>query len=39
MEKVQFPARQFSVPNNGPWLNTEDAYTMVRTTSAPYFWW
>jgi hypothetical protein len=29
----------FSVPGNSPWLSTEDTYSMVRTTSGPYFWW
>lgn len=38
-KKFKSPPAGFSVPNTGPWLGTEDTYTMVRTTSGPYFWW
>jgi prepilin-type N-terminal cleavage/methylation domain-containing protein len=37
-KKFKSPPAGFTVPA-GPWLSTEDTYTMVRTTSAPYFWW
>ena len=38
-KKFNSPPAGFSVPANGPWLSTEDTYTMVRTTSGPWFWW
>lgn len=38
-KKFKSPPAGFSVPPAGPWLDTEDSYTMVRTTSGPYFWW
>lgn len=38
-KKFISPPAGFSVPNTGPWLGTEDTYTMVRTTSNPWFWW
>lgn len=38
-KKFKSPPAGFSVANTGPWQGTEDTYTMVRTTSTPYFWW
>ncbi len=38
-KKFNSPPAGFSVPPNSPWLATEDSYTMVRTTSGPWFWW
>jgi type II secretory pathway pseudopilin PulG len=38
-KKFNSPPVGFSVPQTGPWQSTEDTYTMVRTTSGPYFWW
>jgi len=38
-KKFLSPPAGFSVPPNSPWLDTEEKYTMVRTTSGPYFWW
>jgi len=37
--KFQSAPGGFSVPANSPWLAGEDNYTMVRTTSGPWFWW
>jgi prepilin-type N-terminal cleavage/methylation domain-containing protein len=37
-KKFKSPPAGFTVPN-GPWLGTEDTYTMVRTTSGTTFWW
>ncbi len=38
-KKFNSPPSGFAVPPTSPWLNSEDNYTMVRTTSGPYFWW
>jgi prepilin-type N-terminal cleavage/methylation domain-containing protein len=38
-KKFKSPPAGFSVPATGPWLPDEDTFTMVRTTSGPYFWW
>jgi prepilin-type N-terminal cleavage/methylation domain-containing protein len=38
-KKFKSPPAGFGVPATGPWMGTEDDYTMVRTTSGPYFWW
>jgi prepilin-type N-terminal cleavage/methylation domain-containing protein len=38
-KRFNSPPSGFSVPAGSPWLSTEDSYTMVRTTSGPYFWW
>ena len=38
-KRFNSPPAGFSVPAASPWLSTEDTYTMVRTTSGPYFWW
>jgi prepilin-type N-terminal cleavage/methylation domain-containing protein len=39
-KKFKSPPAGFSVPASGPWLPSEDTYTMVRTSSGyPYFWW
>jgi prepilin-type N-terminal cleavage/methylation domain-containing protein len=38
-KKFNSPPAGFGVAANSPWLGTEDSYTMVRTTSNPYFWW
>src|SRR6266446_3752538 len=37
-KKFNSPPSGFAVPTSSPWLSTEDSYTMVRTTSGPYFW-
>lgn len=37
-KKFKSPPAGFAVPT-GPWLDTEDTYTMVRTSSGPWFWW
>ena len=29
----------FGVPPNNPWNGLEDTYTMIRTSSGPWFWW
>jgi prepilin-type N-terminal cleavage/methylation domain-containing protein len=38
-KKFFSPPAGFSVLPAGPWQITEDQYTMVRTSSGPYFWW
>jgi len=38
-KKFRSPPAGFSVPPTGPWLSEEDTYTMIRTTTGPYFWW
>lgn len=38
-KKLNSPPAGFSVPQTGPWLDAENAYTMVRTSSGPWFWW
>jgi prepilin-type N-terminal cleavage/methylation domain-containing protein len=38
-KKFNSPPSGFSVPAGSTWLSAEDTYTMVRTTSSPYFWW
>jgi len=38
-KKFKSPPAGFGVPATGPWIGTEDDYTMVRTSSGPYFWW
>ncbi|MFO1514654.1 MAG: prepilin-type N-terminal cleavage/methylation domain-containing protein [Verrucomicrobiota bacterium] len=38
-KKLNSAPAGFSVPGASPWLNTENTYTMVRTSSGPYFWW
>lgn len=38
-KKFNSPPSGFSVPAGSTWLPAEDTYTMVRTTSAPWFWW
>lgn len=38
-KKFNSPPAGFSVPLTSPWSRNEDTYTMVRTTSAPWFWW
>lgn len=38
-KKFASPPSGFSVAADSPWLLEEDAYTMVRTTSGPWFWW
>ncbi|HTL54076.1 MAG TPA: prepilin-type N-terminal cleavage/methylation domain-containing protein [Candidatus Limnocylindrales bacterium] len=38
-KKFKSPPAGFSVPATSPWLDTEDRYTMVRTSSGPWFWW
>ena len=38
-KKFVSPPAGFIVPATSPWLDTEDRYTMVRTTSGPWFWW
>jgi prepilin-type N-terminal cleavage/methylation domain-containing protein len=38
-KKFNSPPAGFAVPLTGPWLSTEDTYTMVRTSTGPYFWW
>jgi prepilin-type N-terminal cleavage/methylation domain-containing protein len=38
-KKFISPPAGFSVPVNSAWLNSEDSYSMVRTTSGPWFWW
>ena len=38
-KKFNSPPAGYTVPANGPWLTTEDTYSMVRTTSGPWFWW
>jgi hypothetical protein len=38
-KKFRSPPAGFSVSGTGPWMNSEDTYTMVRTSSGPYFWW
>jgi prepilin-type N-terminal cleavage/methylation domain-containing protein len=38
-KKFNSPPAGFQVPASSLWLSTEDSYTMVRTSSGPYFWW
>lgn len=38
-KKFRSPPAGFSVSMASPWMGTEDSYTMVRTTSNPWFWW
>jgi prepilin-type N-terminal cleavage/methylation domain-containing protein len=38
-KKFNSPPSGFTVGLMSPWLDGEDTYTMVRTTSGPYFWW
>ncbi|HEY5041899.1 MAG TPA: prepilin-type N-terminal cleavage/methylation domain-containing protein [Verrucomicrobiae bacterium] len=38
-KKLNSPPAGFSVPATGPWLDAENTYTMVRTSSGPWFWW
>ena len=38
-KKFNSPPAGFSVPATSPWLSGEDTYTMVRTSSGPWFWW
>ncbi len=38
-KKFNSPPAGFSVPANSTWLSAEDSYTMVRTSSGPWFWW
>jgi hypothetical protein len=38
-KKFNSPPAGFTVPPTGPWLAGEDDYTMIRTSSGPYFWW
>ena len=38
-KKFISPPAGFTVPANSPWLTTEDTYSMVRTSSGPWFWW
>jgi prepilin-type N-terminal cleavage/methylation domain-containing protein len=38
-KKFISPPAGFTVPPTSPWLDNEDRYTMVRTTSGPWFWW
>lgn len=38
-KKFNSPPAGFSVPSGSRWLNAEETYTMVRTSTAPYFWW
>ena len=38
-KKFISPPAGFNVPATSPWLDTEDRYTMVRTSSGPWFWW
>jgi prepilin-type N-terminal cleavage/methylation domain-containing protein len=38
-KKFNSPPAGFTVPVGSSWLGAEDTYTMVRTTSGPYFWW
>jgi len=38
-KKFNSPPAGFSVPLSSPWLQTEETYTMSRTSSGPYFWW
>jgi len=37
-KRFNSPPAGYSAPA-GAWAGSEDTYTMVRTTSAPYFWW
>jgi len=37
-KKFNSPPAGFPAPS-GMWSKAEDAYTMVRTTSGPWFWW
>lgn len=38
-KKFNSPPAGFQVVPTAPWMVTEDTYTMIRTTSGPYFWW
>jgi prepilin-type N-terminal cleavage/methylation domain-containing protein len=39
-KRFNSPPAGFSNPNpTGPWSGVEDSYTMVRTSSGPWFWW
>jgi prepilin-type N-terminal cleavage/methylation domain-containing protein len=38
-KKFKSPPGGFAVPATSAWSSNEDTYTMVRTTSGPYFWW
>jgi prepilin-type N-terminal cleavage/methylation domain-containing protein len=38
-KKFTSPPAGFSAAADSPWMQEEDAYTMVRTTSGPWFWW
>ncbi len=38
-KKFKSPPARFNVGPNEPWKAEEDEYTMVRTSSGPYFWW
>ena len=38
-KKFRSPPAGFAVPASSPWSANEDSYTMVRTTSGPWFWW
>lgn len=39
-KKMNSAPTGFTAPAaTSPWSSTEDTYTMVRTTSGPYFWW
>jgi prepilin-type N-terminal cleavage/methylation domain-containing protein len=38
-KKFSSPPAGFSVAANSPWLGGEDTYSMVRTSSGPWFWW
>jgi len=38
-KKFNSPPGGFGVPPNNPWNPLEDTYTMIRTSSGPWFWW
>jgi prepilin-type N-terminal cleavage/methylation domain-containing protein len=38
-KKFKSPPAGFAVPLTSAWSNDEESYTMVRTTSGPWFWW
>jgi prepilin-type N-terminal cleavage/methylation domain-containing protein len=38
-KKFNSPPAGFSVAAGSAWSSGEDSYTMVRTTSGPWFWW
>jgi prepilin-type N-terminal cleavage/methylation domain-containing protein len=38
-KKFKSPQAGFTIVNTAPWNGDEDNFTMVRTTSGPYFWW